>query len=111
MQVQLQAFSRRPGSLRQIIVNDLARAEHETLYVQEHKNPERKPGWAKIRGRGMPGAINLNWIASSRMLTARVIVKRGNKPYQLLGTFLEYLTERHGRRISSINIQLRRDSQ
>ncbi|MCA9054886.1 MAG: hypothetical protein KDA75_13685 [Planctomycetaceae bacterium] len=107
MQVQLQAFSRKTESLRQVIVNDLADKGHDVLYVQEFKNVERKPGWAKIRGTGMPGAINIKWDASSHMLTARVVTRGGNKPYQLLGVFLEYVTERHGRKISSINIQLR----
>lgn len=107
MRVQLQAFSRKSDSLRQTVVNDLYVNRHDILYVQEAKNLQRKPGWAKIRGKGLPGVINVHWIASSQMLIARVVVRAGNKPYPILGVFLEYLAERHGRKISSINIQLR----
>jgi hypothetical protein len=41
------------------------------------------------------------------MLTARAIAKRGNTPHELLGQFIAYLIERHGRKVSSVNIQLR----
>ena len=52
------------------------------------------------------GAINIEWDPNQQMLTARAIAKKGHLPHELLGIFLAYLTERHGRRISSINIQL-----
>jgi hypothetical protein len=111
MQIQMQAFGRRTKgqsrSLRQIIARDLERRPHPVLYVQAHKSPERVPGWTKLRGKGLPGAINMRWDAASRMLTARAIAKRGNMPHELLGTFLAYLFERHGRRVASVNIQLR----
>jgi hypothetical protein len=41
------------------------------------------------------------------MLTARAIAKRGNTPHKLLGELIAYLIERHGRKVSSVNIQLR----
>jgi hypothetical protein len=107
MQVQLQAHTRRGDSLRKLITDDLHDRPHDVLYVREFKNPERAPGWAKIRGHGLHGAINIKWDASSRLLSARVIAKRGHTPHELLGVFLAYLVERHGRRIGSINIQLR----
>jgi len=107
MQIQMQAFSRRPDSLRKIIADDLSAHPHAVLYLQEFKSPERAPGWSKILGKALPGAINIKWEASSRMLTARAIAKRGNTPHELLGVFLAYLIERHGRKVTSVNIQLR----
>jgi hypothetical protein len=107
MQVSMQAFGRRGQSLRKRITDDLYNRPHEVLYVEEFKNPERRPGWAKILGRGLTGAINVSWNASAHMLVVRAIAKKGNTPHELLGTFLAYLFERHGRRIASINIQLR----
>jgi hypothetical protein len=107
MQIQMQAFSRRPDSLRKIIADDLSARPHAVLYLQEFKSPERVPGWSKILGKHLPGAINIKWEASSRMLTARAIAKRGNTPHELLGVFLAYLIERHGRKVTSVNIQLR----
>lgn len=106
MQIQLQAFGRKAVSLRRLITEDLCAKEHEVLYVEAFKNPERATGWAKIKGQGLPGAINIRWEASSRMLTARAIARQGNSPHQLLGAFMAYIVDRFGSRISSINIQL-----
>ena len=107
MQVQMQAFGRKQGSLRKLIAADLMARPHPVLYLQEFQSPERKPGWSKILGKNLPGTLNLKWEANSRMLTARTIAKRGNTPHELLGVFIAYLIERHGRKVSSVNIQLR----
>jgi hypothetical protein len=107
MQIQMQAFGRRQGSLRKIIADDLLAHPHPVLFLQEFKSPERAPGWSKILGIDLPGALNIKWEASSRMLTARAIAKRGNTPHKLLGEFIAYLIERHGRKVASVNIQLR----
>ena len=107
MQIQLQAFGRRKDSLRTAITTDLVAHDHDVLLVKEHKNRDRKPGWAKISGRGLPGALNVEWDASAQMLLVRAITRRGNTPHKLLGVFLDYLIEKHGKKIASINIQLR----
>ncbi len=107
MQIQMQAFARRRDSLRKIIADDLEARPHAVLYLQGFKTPERAPGWSKILGKDLPGAINIKWEQSSRMLTARAIAKRGNTPHKLLGEFVAYLIERHGRKVTSMNIQLR----
>jgi hypothetical protein len=107
MQIQLQAFSRKKESLRKAVMDDLVNREHEVLVVKQVQNPERKPGWSKVCGKGMPGALNIEWDASAHMLLVRAITRGGNTPRKLLGVFLDYLIERHGRKIASINIQLR----
>src|SRR5262245_44276328 len=107
MQIQLQAFCRKCRSLRKAITDDLTRREHEVLVVQKILDNERNPGWSKITGHHVPGAINLEWDASTNMLRARAITRKGNRPHLLLAVFLEYLIERHGKKITSINIQLR----
>ncbi|UCG15747.1 MAG: hypothetical protein JSV19_10675 [Phycisphaerales bacterium] len=112
MQIQMQAFVRKgrgggsPQSLRTLVAQDLNRGKHEPLYVEEFKDLERSPGWAKIKARAIPGAINLEWDGSQRMLTARAIAKMGNRPHTLMAIFLAYLLDRHGRRLTSINLQL-----
>jgi hypothetical protein len=106
MQIKMQAFARRGGSLRQRITRDLETRGHERLYLERSKSVERSPGWAKIKATGVFGAINIEWDSNQQMLTARAIAKKGHLPHELLGIFLAYLTQRHGRRISSINIQL-----
>jgi hypothetical protein len=111
MQIQLQAFAKRgrsgsPPSLRRLVTQDLDRGKHDLLYVEEFKDPQRSPGWAKVKGRDVPGAINLEWDGGQRMLTARAIAKMGNRPHQLMAIFVAYLVERHGRRLHSVNLQL-----
>jgi len=108
MQIQLQAFSRRSGSLRTAIARDLSRPRQKSrLTLEKIKDPARNPGWTKLTAQGCPGALNIEWDASAHMLLARAISKQGNTPHKLMGVFLDYLIERHGRRITSVNIQLR----
>ncbi len=107
MQIQLQAFGKKGGSLHRAITNDLTKRGHDVLSVAKKVDLDRKPGWAKIIGRGLDGALNIEWDASAHMLLARAITRAGNKPHELLAVFLEYLIQRHGKRIASINIQRR----
>lgn len=88
-------------------MDDLVSREHDVLVVNEILNIGRKPGWSKISGKGLSGALNIEWDASAHMLLVRAITRKGNTPHKLLGVFLDYLIERHGKRIASINIQLR----
>jgi hypothetical protein len=106
VQIQMQAFGKKSTSLRKLIIKDLNRRPHDSLFVEGAKSQSRSPGWAKIKAVGVRGALNLEWEASQRMLTARAIAKKGNLPHELLGIFVAYLVERHGKRISSLNIQL-----
>ena len=107
MQIQLQAFSRKKESLRKTITDDLLNQGHDVLVVKQVLNLERRPGWSKITGKDLPGALNIKWDGSAHMLLVRAITRKGNTPHKLLGVFLDYLIERHGKRIASVNIQLR----
>ena len=110
MQIQMQALAKRGRgrsiSLRTRVTQDLDRRQHDRLYVVKSKDLERKPGWAKIKAEGADGVINLSWDSNCHMLTARAISRGGNRPHDLLAIFVQYLIERHGRRIRSINLQL-----
>ena len=110
MQIQMLALAKRgrgqPVSLRTRVTQDLDRRGHDQLYVVKSKDVERKPGWAKIKAHGVNGVINLAWDSNCHMLTARAISRGGNRPHGVLALFVQYLIERHGRRVSSINVQL-----
>ena len=108
MQIQLQAFARKAAiSLRRAIADDLGRRGHDVLFLRQDRNPGRNPGWSKIAGRGLPGALNIEWDADAQMLHVRAITRGVNTPRRLLAAFAAYLIERHGKRIASINVQLR----
>lgn len=106
MQLQFQAFARGGKSLRKAITDDLARRPYPPLMVERKRSRNRRPGWSKLTAKLLPGAINFDWDAAGRMLMVRAVTRRQNRPHALLGVFLQYLFERHGRRIASINIQL-----
>jgi hypothetical protein len=107
MQIQMQAFGKKSQSLRALIVKDLRQGKHPTLSVTEALSKDRKPVWAKIKASDCVGAINVEWDGTQRMLVARAIAERGNSPMPLLGEFLSYLLEKHGKKISGLNVQLR----
>lgn len=106
MQIQMQAFSRKSGSLRRAITKDLDANHHRELYVKKGKITDRSPGWAKIEARDTRGVINIEWDGSQRMLTARAIAEKGNYPHELLGIFVAYLVQKYRKEIAAINIQL-----
>lgn len=111
MQIQMQAFAKRGGSLRKAIADNLKknakRTERGTLYVAKGKNMERAPGWLKIKGVGLRGVLNVEWDAQHCMLKTRAIAKQGNKPAELLGLFVAYLLERHQSKLNSVSVQVR----
>lgn len=106
MQVQMQAFTKKSGSLRKAITQDLESHDHQYLHIMEGRTAERSPGWTKIGAKGCRGVINIEWDGSQRMLTARAIAEKGNYPHELLGIFVAYLVEKYRKRIAAINIQL-----
>ncbi len=82
-------------------------AGSDVLFVTQSRKPERKPGWLKVAGVGMPGILNIQWEPQAQMLLVRAVAKQGNTPHRLLGPFLDYLLGRFGEGITSVNIQLR----
>lgn len=96
--------SRRRGSLRDAIASD-ARLKDFDLSVQRHMKPGRNPGWAKLHStEGDIGAINLAWDGSTKSLTARVVTRGHRLPAAIIGLFVEYLLERHGKQIRGITV-------
>jgi hypothetical protein len=104
MQTLIQVACNRAGSLRDAIVND-RRLGRFKLVVSEKKRGTRSSGWAKIHGTSDDGygAINVQWLASSKVLLCRVVT-RGSNPGPISGDFLRYLMSCHLRRIQAIHI-------
>ena len=92
-------------SLRDAIVSD-PRLEDFQLLVRRQQKAGRNPGWAKIGALepGELGVINIEWDGSPRLPGARFIPRARRPPARLLARFIEYLMERHRRRIRSITI-------
>jgi len=83
MQIQMQAFAKKPKSLRKIITDDLDKRADDDLHVKKCRDPQRSKGWGKILGHKMPGVLNIEWDPDQQMLVVRAIAKKRNKPYQL----------------------------
>lgn len=105
MQIVIQVVCTKGSSLREKIANDRALGRH-LLQVTQEKRPDRSRGWAKLHSteRDRRGAINVQWLAATNILLARVVTRSGNKPNLIIGDFVDYLIARHKKRIQAISI-------
>lgn len=105
MQTLIQVVCTSGPSLREKIAKDAKLGEY-FLKVSEEKRNDRSRGWAKVHSteRDRRGAINLQWLADTNILLARVVTRSGNKPNMIVGDFVDYLIARHKKRIEAINI-------
>lgn len=90
-------------SLRELVIADLQKWEYH-LEVESEKKVGRRGGWAKIKAKDLPGAINITWHAGSKTLIARAIAKQENTPSELVGRFVGYLFEKRRRDVRAITI-------
>lgn len=92
------------GSVREAILRDRKLEDHG-LAVRKGRKVGRKPGWAKLHSTDrIPGAINLEWDGDAGVLVARVISRGRQRPSAIVGRFVEYLADRHHRRILTITV-------
>ena len=105
MQTLVQVICSRGRSLRDSIVND-EQLERFGLRIDKKKRRGRKNGWAKIHSvePRRQGALNVEWDAGKRILSCRVVNRRGGRPYKILGDFVDYLFDRHHGRLRLVNI-------
>lgn len=105
MQILIQVICRKGPSLREKVVKD-ARLSRHSLKVTEERRSDRPRGWAKIHSTepDRRGAINVQWLADTNILLARIVTRSGNKPNLIIGDFVDYLLARHKSRIEAINV-------
>jgi hypothetical protein len=97
-----------PGpSVRDAIADDAKLAAHEFEILRARK-AGRSPGWTKLRSRAQRrrGAINIQWNGAAKVLSCRVVNKGSGKPNLVIGDFVNYLLQRHRRRIRLITVLL-----
>jgi len=90
--------------LRERIVND-TEVRAYGLWVDAEKKKGRRNGWAKVYCSGAQGALNLQWLASTRALLGRIVTKGDSCPALLAGTFLSYVLGRYREDIAAIHIR------
>ncbi|WEN14778.1 hypothetical protein PY254_16320 [Rhodanobacter sp. AS-Z3] len=105
MQIVIQVICTKGTSLREKIVKD-SKLQTHLLQVSEEKRNDRSRGWAKLHSTepDRRGAINVQWLADTNILFARVVSRNGNKPNLIVGDFVDYLIARHKTRIQAISI-------
>ena len=105
MQTLVQVICSPGPSIRDAIANDAKLEAHYFEVVRERK-PGRSPGWTKLKSRAEKrrGSINLQWSATTKVLLCRVVNKGAGKPNLIVGDFVDYLLQRHRRRIKIINV-------
>ena len=95
-----------PGlSVRDAIANDTKLEAHHFEVVLERK-AGRSPGWTKLRSRaeGRRGSINIQWNAATKVLSCRVVNKGAGKPNVKIGDVVDYMLQRHRRRVKLITV-------
>lgn len=107
MQILVQVLCTKGPSLRQAIAND-QRLEEHALQVTSEAQHGRAPGWLKVHATDATrGALNIEWDKQSAVLSARVITRGSRKPSPIVGDFVNYLLNRHQRRVQSITVAYR----
>lgn len=105
MQTIIQVVCSKAGSLRDIIAGD-NRLTNFGLEVVSERKSGRSPGWTKVRSKaqGVRGSINIQWNASTRILTCRIITRGKGKPNRAVGDFMDYLLAHHRSRTKVITV-------
>jgi hypothetical protein len=91
--------------VRDAIANDSKLTAHNFEVLLERK-AGRSPGWTKLRSRaeGRRGTINIQWNAATKVLSCRVVNKGPGKPNLIIGDLVDYLLQRHRRRIRLVTV-------
>lgn len=105
MQTVVQVWCTKGKSLRSSIADNRHLMDYGFVLIRQ-KQPDRKPGWTKIRSTrdGRQGALNLEWDPNTAILTCRVVNKGGGRPNEIVGDFAAYLLEHHRKRIKLLAI-------
>ena len=105
MQTLVQVICTPGASVRDAIANDAKLDAHDFEVLFERK-AGRSPGWTKLRsrGEGRRGTINIQWNGATKVLSCRVVNKGSGKPNLIIGDFVDYLLQRHRRRIKLITV-------
>ena len=106
MQILIQTLCSKGRSLREAIANDERHLQAHQLQVLQQKRPGRQHGWAKLRSTlpGRHGAINLEWDAGTHVLLSRVVTRGKGRPHGIIGDYVDYLLDRHARRVQAIHV-------
>ncbi len=105
MQTLVQVICTSGLSVRDAIANDARLGAHNFEILLERK-VGRAPGWTKLRSRaeGRRGSINIQWSSATKVLSCRVVNKGSGKPNLIIGDFVNYLLQRHRRRVQLITV-------
>lgn len=105
MQTVVEVVCSKGPSLRKLIVHDDQLHTHE-LKLESQQRLHRPDGWAKLRGTHphQPGALNIEWHSRTATLVCRVVNKGDARPSGILGSFINYLFDKHRERVKAVII-------
>jgi hypothetical protein len=105
LQTLVQVICTPGASLRDAIAND-AKLDRHYFEILFERKAGRSPGWTKLRSRAMGrrGTINIQWNGATKVLSCRVVNKGSGKPNLVIGDFVNYLLQRHRRRIRLVTV-------
>jgi hypothetical protein len=105
MQVNVVVHCTKGKSLRDAVVQHLARSRADGLAVVETRRWDRNPGWTKVKSLDRKrGAVNIAWSGANAALQCRVVTRGSRLTSPVLGDFITYLMNRHRGRIRAITV-------
>ena len=104
MQTLVQVVCSKGKSLRDAITNDPKLSDFDLTNQKKHQ-PGRQHRWARsVAPRPTVRELNIEWDADTGILLCRVVNRGAGRPNRVLGDFVDYLFQRHRRRIEAVNI-------
>lgn len=98
------------GSLNDDLARDRERADDRAKYpvrLQKELSQTRSEGWSWVHSRNSAkGAVRYRWNSQLKILECWAVTKGGNRPFQLIGEFVESVLHSQGKKVRSIHIEV-----
>jgi len=102
------------GSLRESfnihLSRDRSRSNERAKFpvcLKKAHTADRPEGWSSIRSRYyVKGAVRYRWNAQLSILECWAVTKGGNRPFRLIGEFVESILASQSKRVRSIHIEV-----
>jgi hypothetical protein len=98
------------GSLGARLMKDRSRPHDDSRYpirLTRSKKPNRPGGWSVVHSRyEARGSVRYRWNSQLEILECWAVTKTSNRPYRLIGEFVEAVLDSPTKEVKSIHIEV-----
>ena len=98
------------GSLNKHLDSDQSRSNDNAYYpvkLAKQKKGDRPEGWSWVRSRYQgKGSVRYRWNYKLKILECWAVTKEGNRPFQIIGEFVETVLNSQKHKVKSIHIEV-----